>query len=76
MKQWGKIVVKMEGNPPRQIFMTLKVVLSIKHNSFINFPVTCEYSNLPGNFSNQPMTSGPLPETSMFGRNIDFIINP
>lgn len=52
----GKIVVKMEGNPPRQIFMTLKVLLSIKHISFTNFPFTCEYSNLPGNFSNQPMT--------------------
>lgn len=69
-------MVKMEWNPPRQIFMTLKVVLSIKHSSFTNFLVTCEYSNLPGNFSNQPRTSGLLPEMSMFGRNVDFIINP
>ncbi|VFV30349.1 Hypothetical predicted protein, partial [Lynx pardinus] len=47
--------------------MTLKVVLSTKHSLFTNFPVTCEDRDLPGNFSNQLITGGPLPEMAMFG---------
>uniref|UniRef100_A0A9L0QWW1 Uncharacterized protein n=1 Tax=Equus caballus TaxID=9796 RepID=A0A9L0QWW1_HORSE len=56
----------MEGNPPRQIFLTLKMMLSNKHSLFTNFPITCGNSDLPGNFSNQLMTGGPPPKMSMF----------
>lgn len=55
--------------------MTLKVVLSTKHSLFTNFPVTCEDRDLPGNFSNQLITGGPLPEMAMFGGGVGFMIN-
>lgn len=64
----------MQGNPPRQeIFVIHQVTLSTKHTSLTNYPVTCEDSDIPGNFSNQLIISVSPLEMSMFGGKVYFI---